>query len=193
MRLFSSSSTNTARRTVENGFTLVELLVTISVVAILATVAVPSFNATIRSNRVVGAANELLTMLHYARSEAIRSNALVILCASTDGSTCATTTPDNPAAILVFSSPTRGASRSVTRSMSVTEGIRMTARDDLTAELKIRPDGLAYDSNGALVSGSVDICLPGAGSTNMRSVAVSGGATVRIKPSQGVCTPTTSG
>ena len=41
------------------GFTLVELMVTIAVVAILATIAFPSFQSTLRSNRIATAGNEM--------------------------------------------------------------------------------------------------------------------------------------
>lgn len=54
------------------GFTLIELLVTIAVMVILATVAVPSFQRQMASNRIVADYNELLGGLTLARSEAIK-------------------------------------------------------------------------------------------------------------------------
>jgi len=54
------------------GFTLVELLVTLMVAAILLAVGVPSFVETIRQNRTVSQANNLVTALNLARSEAIK-------------------------------------------------------------------------------------------------------------------------
>jgi type IV fimbrial biogenesis protein FimT len=55
-----------------DGFTLVELLVTIFVAAILTAIAVPSFQHTIRSNRADTLANQLIATLSMARSEAVK-------------------------------------------------------------------------------------------------------------------------
>ncbi len=64
----------------ETGFTMMELLVTITVAGILAAVAVPSFFSIVNTNRLAAQSNELLTAFQYARSEAIRSNAKVTFC-----------------------------------------------------------------------------------------------------------------
>lgn len=55
----------------EQGFTLVELMVIVVLVAILATIAIPSFSTLIRDNRVLAQAEELNSLLQYARSEAV--------------------------------------------------------------------------------------------------------------------------
>ena len=70
------------------GFTLIELLVTIAVAAILLSIALPSFQGSLRSNRVATASNELLTSLNLARSEAVRSTQGGGICASDDGAAC---------------------------------------------------------------------------------------------------------
>ncbi len=55
-----------------SGFTLIELVIVLALVAILATVAVPSFNRLVDSNRLTGATNDLIGVVTFARSEAIR-------------------------------------------------------------------------------------------------------------------------
>lgn len=70
------------------GVTLVELMVTVAVLAIMTAIAYPSFNDVLRSNRVSTATNELVASLALARSEAIRSARPTGVCASKDGSAC---------------------------------------------------------------------------------------------------------
>lgn len=54
------------------GFTLLELMVTIAVLAIITTLGVPSFRELIQNNRVTTQANELVTALNFARAEAVK-------------------------------------------------------------------------------------------------------------------------
>ncbi len=56
----------------QTGFTLIELMVTLVVAAILLMVGVPSFVDMIRNSRVVSQANQLVTSLSVARSEALK-------------------------------------------------------------------------------------------------------------------------
>jgi type IV fimbrial biogenesis protein FimT len=56
----------------QGGLTLIELLVVLSIAVILMALAAPSFNETLRRNRIETAANGLLSALNFARTEAIR-------------------------------------------------------------------------------------------------------------------------
>lgn len=63
------------------GFTLIEMLVVISIAAILLTQAVPGFAALMATSRMDNRTQALLSSVQFARSEAIRSNSNVYVCA----------------------------------------------------------------------------------------------------------------
>lgn len=70
------------------GFTLLELMTALTVLAVLLGLAVPSFREVSRNNRVTAAQNDLVTAFTYARSEALRLSQPVSVCASADAATC---------------------------------------------------------------------------------------------------------
>jgi len=74
------------------GFTLIEMMVTIAIMAILAMIALPAMRNMIRRNQVVSASNALLADLSYARTEAVSRGLYVSVCPSTDGQNCSSTT-----------------------------------------------------------------------------------------------------
>lgn len=61
----------------QKGFTLVEMMVTLAVLIIVLSIAVPSFADLIRANRAESQRTTLLGAFNLARSEAIRRSALV--------------------------------------------------------------------------------------------------------------------
>lgn len=74
---------------IQRGFTLVELMVTITVLGILLAVALPSLTDVMLGGRLGSYANNLLASAYLARGEAIKRNSVVILCASSNGTGCA--------------------------------------------------------------------------------------------------------
>lgn len=62
------------------GFSVVELMITVAIVAIIATVALPSFNDLIVQNRLSSQANELVAGASLARTAAIETNSGGGLC-----------------------------------------------------------------------------------------------------------------
>ena len=74
----------------KQGFTLIELMVTLAVAAILLILGVPSFQEFIKSNRMTTRVNAFVSGLHYARSEAAKRGSRVTLCKSADLGNCTT-------------------------------------------------------------------------------------------------------
>lgn len=69
------------------GFTLVELVTVVVIVGVIAALAAPSMAELIRSQRIKGAASDLMETLLFARSEAVKRNANVSINAATVGGT----------------------------------------------------------------------------------------------------------
>jgi len=70
------------------GMTLVELLITVSVMVVVLMMGVPSFQGLMARTKMANAANTLLGHLQFARSEAVKRSTNVTVCPSADGATC---------------------------------------------------------------------------------------------------------
>lgn len=70
------------------GFTLIELLVTLAVAAILLAIAMPAFSSFVQNTRLANEANTLVYDMNLARSEAVKLDTTVEVCASSDQATC---------------------------------------------------------------------------------------------------------
>jgi type IV fimbrial biogenesis protein FimT len=69
-------------------FTIIELMITLSIAAILASLAAPSFKEIIQNNRMTTQYNELLSSLSLTRSETIKRETRVTICQSSTGNSC---------------------------------------------------------------------------------------------------------
>lgn len=172
--LFSS-----ARQHRQGGFTLIELLVALSIAAILLAVGVPSFRASIASNRLTSTTNDLVASLAQARSEAIKRGTRVTVCISSDGAACATTgsweqgwisfvditrsgttakveTPGSPVADDVVLAVTQRAASTTT--------IKGSAA--LVQYVSFSSDGTSRTMLGAPQGGTLRVCEPSSALTN---------------------------
>jgi type IV fimbrial biogenesis protein FimT len=151
------------------GFTLIELMVTLAVMALLMLVAVPSFQSTIASSRVTTVTNDLVGALASARTEAIRRGVRVTVCASADGASCLTgsdwsqgwvvfTDINRNAAIDTDSDPNTVDDVVLATSPATPAGIGV--KGDASAErfVSYAPDGQPKTATGAVWSGNLQIC-----------------------------------
>jgi len=73
-------------KTKRGGFTMIELIVTMSVVAILTAIAIPSFVAISQGERRIAEVNDMVLALNYARSEAVKQNSPTGVSVTANGS-----------------------------------------------------------------------------------------------------------
>lgn len=71
----------------EFGLTLIELLVTIAIIGILLSLALPSFRDFLVGSRLSSDVNGFIGLINYARSEAISRNQSVVICPKSDTTT----------------------------------------------------------------------------------------------------------
>lgn len=145
-------------KTKNHGYTLIELLVTLSIIAILAAIAIPSFNGTMDRGKQSAALNGLLSELHLARSEAIKRSRQTVICPSSNGYSCGAANTWNTGWIL-FVDDNRDNSRDTDEEL-----LRISER--LDAGLTIKSSGnlteyIRYRSNGmAIETGELTLCDP---------------------------------
>jgi type IV fimbrial biogenesis protein FimT len=87
----------------QRGFTLLEMMIAISLLAALLAFGLPNFRDFIRNARMAAAANDLLADMNLARSEAIKRRVPVTLCKSNSaGTACDTSTTSEFRRWIVF-------------------------------------------------------------------------------------------
>lgn len=67
------------------GFTIVELMLTLAVAAVILSLGVPSFQGLVERNQLTSGINQFVSSLTLTRSEAVKRNQRVSLCSSSDG------------------------------------------------------------------------------------------------------------
>ncbi|OED36357.1 hypothetical protein AB833_27425 [Chromatiales bacterium (ex Bugula neritina AB1)] len=70
------------------GYSLIELLTSILILGIMASIAIPSFSSFVRRSAQSAIYNELVGTISLARLEAVKRSAVVALCTSNDQTTC---------------------------------------------------------------------------------------------------------
>lgn len=154
------------RRRPVRGFTLVELLVTMAIAAVLAMVAVPSMAAMYRSIKLSSATNVFVSGLHLARSEAIKRNGRVVLCKSNNRETCAMEGGWEQGWI-VFHDLNNSGSRELSepiirREQPLAGSLRMTGNLTVARYVSFAPTGGTRLLSGGFQAGTVTLCLQSA-------------------------------
>lgn len=141
-----------------HGFTLLELVITMAVLAIVVTLAVPSFTSLINANRLTAQSNELVADFQLARMESIRRNRRVTVCPSVDNASCAAAGNwSNRIIIAPAPPPAAAGATQLIRVSTAKAPLQLTADAN---SVVFRPDGMARDAAGNLQAANFTVCLP---------------------------------
>lgn len=162
------------------GFTIIELLVTVAVLAIVLSVGVPSFVDLIRNNRAATEANLFIGALSVARSEAIKRGSRVTICKTSDQLSC-TTSGDWAQGWLVFADPNENASvdagEPVIQVYQPLDGTTLAGNTLISDYISYIADGTTKKTDGGLQNGTVSLCRPPTG----RSIVINKAGRVRVE------------
>ncbi len=136
------------------GFTLVELMLTLAVAAILLAVAAPGFRGILQSNRATTFTNDFVAHLNLARSEAIKQGQSVSLCAANSSQTaCSNSTNWSNGWLLFVDSNDDGLLG------NLADRIKIYPTLDGGRTLTTRQTHITYSSEGFVTSGAGDFRL----------------------------------
>lgn len=170
------------------GFTLPEILITLGVIAIVLSTAVPGVSSMIKNNALANQLNTTVTNIHYARAEAVRRDVRVILCRSATPSaptpSCGGDAKIWESGYIVFADDgnnsnsvyNAGTDTLLLRSQATTSGIKMRTNWTWNNNLEFNPDGSTNEGGSTAVMALCD----DRGTTNGRMIQVAANGVPRM-------------
>lgn len=142
----------------EKGFTLIELMITISILGLMVALAMPSYSVWIQNTRIRSAAESFVNGLQLARNEAVRRNSNVEFVVGTDSAwtvQCTAVTPGCPDTVAIQSrSVGEGSSTFVTVTPSNGGTIRFNSFGQMSFPIPGVGSTVSFDIDNTQLSAS---------------------------------------
>lgn len=145
-----------------HGFTVVELMISLGVVAILLTTAVPGVSNMIKDNRLAAQLNAVVGDIHMARSEAGKRGVRIIMCRSADPNSttpsCSGSAQNWTSGYLVFTGEDgnntydAGTDTLLRRSQPAQQGVTMRTSSTWNNNLEINATGALNEAGTAIMA-----------------------------------------
>jgi type IV fimbrial biogenesis protein FimT len=155
------------RQKYSRGFTIPEVVITLGIAAIILSTAVPSVSNTIKNNRLATRVNDIITDIHFARSEAAKRDVRVILCRSSNpnaGTPQCNVDSDNDYTwtwgYLIFADNgtaansvyDAGSDILLRRGQPAASGVKMRTNSTWNRNLEFNPNGSIHEGGVAIMS-----------------------------------------
>lgn len=182
-------------KTYSDGFTLLELMVTLAVSAVLAMIAAPSFDALLSSSARTAALTNINGDLRFARGGAVSKSRDVVICASADGSTCSASTTWDTGWIVFTDLNGNGAPDYGTGTCDTAEDCLLKSQSAMTGGVTLRADAaqLTFSNLGEVSSGATNLALCGANaeslndSDNSRTLNINASGSIFVTMGTNTC------
>jgi type IV fimbrial biogenesis protein FimT len=168
-----------------SGFTLLELLLAVTVISVLLLVAAPSMSAMMNSVGLTSASNDLLAHIYLARSEAIKRHSRVALCKSADGDTCATSGGWEQGWIVFHDANNNGVIDAgepvIAREQALPAAFRLTGNQNVAKYISFEPTGSTRMVGGAFQAGTLTLCRQSPTSNEARQIILNAVGRPRVQ------------
>lgn len=182
--LFQTPAPRFFPATQSGGFTVIELLVILAVIAVVMTVGMPAMASIRDSSQLNSTANDFLSSLYLARSEAIKRNSRGTMCKSADGEAC-TSAGAWEQGWIVFHDVNNNAIRDadealIQRTAALPEDWHMSGNLNVSRYISYSPTGKTHLISGAFQAGTITLCRESTGATNARQIIINAAGRARV-------------